>query len=74
MILDKGRDVIKKEAAAIAELAERLDENFTKAVELILECRGRVIVTGMGKSGLIGKKVAATFASIGIPALWLHPA
>jgi len=74
MILDKGRDVIKKEAAAIAELAERLDENFTKAVELILECRGRVIVTGMGKSGLIGKKVAATFASIGIPAFFLHPA
>ncbi len=74
MILDNGREVIRKEAQAIAELAERLDENFTRAVETILECKGRVIVTGMGKSGLVGKKVAATFTSIGISAFFLHPA
>ena len=74
MILDNGREVIKKEAKAIAELAKRLDENFTKAVELILSCKGRVIVTGMGKSGLVGQKVAATFSSIGVSAFFLHPA
>ena len=74
MILENGRKVIRKEAEAIAELAERLDENFVIAVQLILECKGRVIITGMGKSGLVGKKVAATFASTGIAAFFLHPA
>jgi len=73
MILDNGRDVIKKEAEAIAELASKLDDNFTKAVELILKCQGRVIVTGIGKSGLVGKKVAATLSSTGISAFFLHP-
>ncbi len=73
MILDNGREVIEKEAEAIAELASRLDENFTKAVELILECEGRVIVTGIGKSGLVGKKVAATLSSTGISSFFLHP-
>ncbi len=74
MILDDGREVIKKEAEAIAGLASKLDENFTRAVELILQCKGRVIVTGMGKSGLVGKKVAATFSSTGISSFFLHPA
>ena len=74
MILKIGRDVIEKEAAAIKDLARRLDENFVKAVKLILDCKGRVIVTGMGKSGLIGKKVAATLSSTGISAFFLHPA
>jgi arabinose-5-phosphate isomerase len=74
MILENGRKVIKKEAQAIQELADRLNGNFVKAVELILNCRGRVIVTGMGKSGLVGKKVAATFTSTGIAAFFLHPA
>lgn len=74
MILENGRKVIEKEAQAVADLAERLDESFTLAVRAILECRGKVIVTGMGKSGLVGKKVAATFSSIGIPAFFLHPA
>ncbi len=74
MILNNGREVIKKEAEAIGELADRLNENFVKAVELLLECKGRVIVTGMGKSGLVGKKVAATFTSTGIAAFFLHPA
>jgi arabinose-5-phosphate isomerase len=74
MILDDGREVIKKEAEAIAGLALKLDDNFTKAVELILQCEGRVITTGMGKSGLVGKKVAATFSSTGISSFFLHPA
>jgi arabinose-5-phosphate isomerase len=74
MILENGRNVIRKEAEAVAELAERLDENFTHAVELILQCKGRVIITGMGKSGLVGKKLAATFSSTGIAAFFLHSA
>ncbi|MFH2036555.1 MAG: KpsF/GutQ family sugar-phosphate isomerase, partial [Candidatus Zixiibacteriota bacterium] len=74
MIKEYGIEVIKKEAAAIARLAEQVDENFEKAVNLILECKGRLIVTGMGKSGLVGKKVAATFSSIGIASFFLHPA
>lgn len=74
MILENGREVIKKEGQAIAELADRLDDNFVKAVKMILDCRGRVIVSGMGKSGLVGKKVAATFSSTGIAAFFLHPA
>jgi arabinose-5-phosphate isomerase len=74
MILENGREVIKKESQAIAELAERLDDNFVRAVEMILNCRGRVIVSGMGKSGLVGKKVAATFSSTGIAAFFLHQA
>jgi len=74
MILENGREVIKKEGQAIADLAKRLDESFVKAVEKILACKGRIIVTGMGKSGLVGKKVAATFSSTGISAIFLHPA
>lgn len=74
MVIEYGKEVFRKESEAIAELAERLDENFEKAVKLILDCKGRVIVTGMGKSGLVGKKVAATFSSTGIAAFFLHPA
>ncbi|HUV30630.1 MAG TPA: KpsF/GutQ family sugar-phosphate isomerase [Acidobacteriota bacterium] len=72
-VRDYGREVIRMEAGAIAGLAERLDENFDRAVELILGCKGRVIVTGLGKSGLIGKKIAATFNSTGISSFFLHP-
>jgi len=74
MILENGREVIKREAEAIAEMAARLDDNFATAVKMILECRGRIIVTGIGKSGLVGKKVAATLSSTGISAFFLHPA
>ncbi len=74
MILDNGKEVIKLESNAIAELAERLDQNFVDAVKTILECEGRVIITGMGKSGLVGKKIAATFSSTGIASFFLHPA
>ncbi|MCK4460178.1 MAG: KpsF/GutQ family sugar-phosphate isomerase [candidate division Zixibacteria bacterium] len=69
-----AQEVIRSEAAAVEALAERLDESFERAVDAILECKGRVIVAGMGKSGLIGKKIAATFNSTGIASFFLHPA
>lgn len=69
-----AKKVLKIESNAIKDLISRIDENFVKAVDLISECEGRVVITGMGKSGLIGKKIASTFASIGIPALFLHAA
>jgi arabinose-5-phosphate isomerase len=68
------RSVLQTEAAAILALVDRLDGRFTRAVELLRECRGRVIVTGMGKSGIICRKIAATLASTGTPAHFLHPA
>lgn len=74
MILESGKEVIRKECEALAAMAERLDDNFSRAVELILECKGRVIITGLGKSGLIGKKVAATLSSTGIASFFLHAA
>ncbi|HUV22211.1 MAG TPA: KpsF/GutQ family sugar-phosphate isomerase [Gammaproteobacteria bacterium] len=67
-----GLAVLKTEADAISALVERLDENFTRACELILGCKGRVVVTGMGKSGHIGNKIAATLASTGTPAFFMH--
>jgi arabinose-5-phosphate isomerase len=69
----RAREVLRIEAEAVGALTERLDEGFRKAVVLILECKGRVIVTGMGKPGIIGRKVAATLASTGTPATSLHP-
>jgi arabinose-5-phosphate isomerase len=73
-ILKAARRVLEVEAEAVRALAERLDERFARAVELLEACRGRVVVTGMGKSGLVGKKLAATLAATGTPALFLHPA
>lgn len=72
--LRKAREAIGIEAAAVRALADRIDESFARAVELVLCCRGRVVVTGMGKSGAVGRKLAATLASTGTPALFLHPA
>ena len=69
-----ARKVLETEAAAILALVSRLDEKFERAVELIRCCRGRVILTGMGKSGIICHKIAATLASTGTPAIFLHPA
>ena len=69
-----ARRVIETEAAAISALADRLDERFDAAVRLLDACTGRVIVTGMGKSGIISRKIAATLASTGTPAFFLHPA
>src|ERR671939_840428 len=69
-----ARKVLQTEAAAILALVDRLDERFERAVRLLLDCQGRVIVTGMGKSGIICRKIAATLASTGTPAFFLHPA
>ena len=69
-----GRQVLEIEAAAVAALARRLGADFRAAVALILECRGRVVVRGIGKSGHIGRKLAATFASTGTPAYFVHAA
>lgn len=73
-IIEIARNVLRTEADAVAALIERLDRNFEDAVELIYRSTGRVVVTGMGKSGLVGKKIAATLASTGTPAFFLHPA
>ena len=73
-MLKHAQDVLRMEAEAILELVPRVDENFAAAVKLILDCQGRTVITGMGKSGLIGRKMAATFASTGTPSFYLHPA
>jgi arabinose-5-phosphate isomerase len=72
--LATARRVVAREAAALAALVDALDGSFARAVGLILEARGRVIVSGMGKSGHVGRKIAATFASTGTPAHFVHPA
>jgi len=73
-MLDTARQVIRHEAQAVASLADKIDASFLKAIDIIRECKGRVIITGMGKSGLIGRKIAATFNSTGTPSFFLHPA
>jgi arabinose-5-phosphate isomerase len=72
-ILEAGRRVLRLEAAAVAALEERLDESFVAAVETILYAQGRVIVSGVGKSGIVARKIAATLTSTGTPATFLHP-
>src|SRR6188508_3202936 len=72
--LDLARKVLRIEAAAILGLVDRLDSGFERALQLLFECRGRVIVTGMGKSGIICRKIAATLSSTGTSAFFLHPA
>jgi arabinose-5-phosphate isomerase len=69
-----ARGVLRAEAAAIEQLCSRIDGDFSEAVERILACSGRVVVTGMGKPGFIAQKISATFASTGTPSLFLHPA
>jgi len=73
-LLEQAKEVLEIEAGAIFGLKRRLDAQFLRAVQLILDCRGRIVITGIGKSGHIGRKFAATFASTGTPALFLHPA
>ncbi|MEW6675344.1 MAG: KpsF/GutQ family sugar-phosphate isomerase [Nitrospirota bacterium] len=73
-ILEIAKKVLKIEADAVLGLTDKLNNNFEKAVELLYTSKGRVVVTGMGKSGLVGKKIAATLASTGTPAFFLHPA
>lgn len=72
--IDVGRRVLTEEKNAIESLISSLDDSFNKAIEEILKVKGKVVVTGMGKSGLIGKKIAATLASTGTPSFFLHPA
>ena len=72
--LSRGQEVIRLEAAALEELSQRLGGPFLEASQAMLECAGRIVVTGMGKAGLIGQKISATLASTGTPSLFLHPA
>ena len=72
--LSLARKVLQTEAAAVLALTERLDDRFARAVTVIRDCKGRVILTGMGKSGIVCRKIAATFSSTGTSALFLHPA
>ncbi|VVE64753.1 arabinose 5-phosphate isomerase [Pandoraea captiosa] len=72
--LEVAREVLRTEADAIERVSAHLDDSFFEAVSLLLACKGRVVVTGMGKSGHIGRKLAATFASTGTPAFFVHPA
>lgn len=71
--LELAREVVRTEAGAVAALESRLGASFTKAVELLAACRGKLVVSGVGKSGLIGQKIAATLTSTGTPAVFLHP-
>ena len=74
MIHETAREVLQSEADAITNLIDRVDYRFEKAVEMIHACKGRVVLTGMGKSGIVCKKIAATLSSIGVPSIFLHPA
>ncbi len=74
MLKRRAKQVLKIEADSIRQLISRIGEDFEKAVELIYACKGRVVVTGMGKAGIIGQKISATLASTGTPSLWLHSA
>ncbi len=74
MSLLRAKQVLKIESQAILRLANLLDRNFLKALDLLYRCKGRVVVTGMGKPGIIGQKISATLSSTGTPSLWLHSA
>ena len=73
-ILDRARRVFEIEARAIMDLGSKLTSDFEKAVDLIYQCKDRVVLTGMGKAGIVGRKIAATLASTGTPAFFMHPA
>lgn len=72
-ILEEAKDVLQQEAKGIENLIPKLDQNFVNAIHMIMESKGRVVVTGMGKSGHIARKISATLASTGTPAIFLHP-
>ncbi|MGD0170431.1 MAG: SIS domain-containing protein, partial [Smithella sp.] len=72
-IIKRAKDVLRIEAQSILQLIDKIDNNFSRAVNLICKSKGRVIITGIGKSGLIGRKIVATLTSTGTPALFLHP-
>jgi arabinose-5-phosphate isomerase len=73
MIIERAKRVLQIEAEAIERLLDRINDDFVQGVELILACEGKVVVTGVGKSGIIGQKLASTLASTGTPAFFLHP-
>lgn len=73
-IIDRAREVLSVEGGALLKLCDKVGESFEQAVDMILECKGRVIITGMGKPGIIGRKISATLASTGTPSLAMHPA
>ena len=73
-VIEEARRVLRVEAHSILDLAERIDENFLRAVEILYNCKGRVVLMGMGKSGIVARKIASTFASTGTPAFFIHPA
>jgi arabinose-5-phosphate isomerase len=73
-VIEIAKNVLKIEAESILALSDRIDDSFVKAVEMILACRGKVVVTGIGKSGQIARKLSSTLSSTGTPALYLHPA
>jgi len=72
--IEEARRVLRVEAQSILDVVERLDSNFKDAVHKIVDCKGKLIVTGIGKSGLIGRKISSTFSSTGTPSVFLHPA
>lgn len=72
--LQRAKTVLRIEAEAVRQLIPRLGAAFERAVELLIGCKGRVVVTGMGKAGIVGQKLSATLASTGTPSLWIHPA
>ncbi|MBN3039324.1 MAG: KpsF/GutQ family sugar-phosphate isomerase [Candidatus Omnitrophica bacterium] len=74
MSIKRAKEVLKIESKAIADMINRLGGDFQRAVRILHSCKGRIVVTGMGKGGIIGQKVSATLSSIGRPSLWLHPA
>jgi len=73
-VIEEARRVLRIEAQSILDLIERIDDDFSRAVEILYHCKGRVVLMGMGKSGLVGRKIASTFASTGTPSFFLHPA
>ena len=73
-VIERARQIIEIEKNGLSDLAASLDEQFEKAIELILAADGRVVITGMGKSGLVGKKISATLSSVGTPSFFIHPA
>ena len=74
MVVEEARDVLKIEAQGILSLIDRVGPEFEKAVDMIMKAKGRVIITGMGKSGLVGRKISSTLSSTGTPSFFLHPA
>jgi arabinose-5-phosphate isomerase len=74
LLIDRARQVLEIEAKSLIEIAENLDESFTQACEMLLACKGRIVVSGIGKSGHVGRKISSTLSSTGSPSFFVHPA